>query len=280
MLITPVESHSTPVEVPTGPFLCFDIRGGFIPVESGKSIRVGNRRVYLESTTRYLRAARILCSSSGAPLLEPVRSEMAVDTHCILLLSHPIGTHGNKISGDNARRGHPFLPLPATVIARGIVALDDGRYGNCWLLLVPKDQVIRASTVGEGPAQTDYYLFNGKGLVHRTRDQRRAGDEIPGFPIASSPAWRLELEGQEWFLRNSLGGVVRGSREDWDRATRCMLKQIESPDEDEILYDPEDSAEGPNGVLYNNAGEGELTVDRPIPAVRWIRRIVGLDRIV
>jgi hypothetical protein len=196
--------------------------------------------------------------------------------HCIFLLTHPAGTHGNKISGDHSLFGDPYLPSPAIEIARGVIHEPD-RYGNTWLLLLPRNAVLRVSTVGAGMAQTNYYLFDGRRLLCRTREQRISGDDLPGFPIPRLPRWHLDKEviGGEvfWKLSDPTASVV-GTVEDWDQVTRSMNVNEDSPEDGVIVFDK--ASEGFPACLCNDDGE-PLDVARPQIASRWIRNILGLE---
>lgn len=275
------------ITIPRGPFPTFDVRGGGIPLIDAfegtiKAVSLGKSRVVVQGDTSLdvLRAAEIQRSASGAAKLQ-ARDVMTVASgHCILLLTHPIGTHGNKISGDHNLFGNPYLPSPAIEIARGVIHEAD-RYGNTWLLLLPRNEVLRVSTVGAGLAQTNYYVFDGRCLLCRTREQRVNGDELPGFPIPRLPRWHLEKEiiGEEvfWKLSDATSSVI-GTVEDWDSVTRSMVRDVDSPEDGVIVFDR--AADGFPACLCNSGDSDDkkpLDVARPAIAARWIRNVLGME---
>ena len=269
------------ITVPRGPFPCFDVRGGpMSPIAafdgSVRAIPLGRSQIVVQGGDGPMFFAEIQRSTTGAAKLQARDSGPRSPDYCLFLLQHPIGTHGNKISGDHALFGNPYLPSPAIELARGVIREPD-RYGHTWLLLLPKDAVLRVSTVGAGAAQTNYYLFDGKKLLGRTREQRINGDDLPGFPIPRLPRWRLnkEIVGEETFWKLSEGEKsVVGTPEDWDLVTRAMNEGIDSGDSDTIVFDVADG-EYPAGLC--NDADDVIDVARPQMAARWIRAILGLE---
>jgi uncharacterized membrane protein len=240
-----------------------------------KAVMLGRTVVVVaDNKTNSLRYAEIQVTRSGhAKLAERSRCQGPA-THALLVAEYAIGTHGNTASGERAESG--FLPCPAIEIARGI--RNEGEtYGSVWLYLLPINEVLRISTVGKGHPKTDYYLFNGSMILHRSRDQRKAGDDLPGHPypqLNTSLAFSTVLvEGEKLIRLSSSNQSVVGSNEDWDQVSRAMLERTDF--DGPISFDV---GEDGNGYLYNpeTDEDDELWVQRPGQVATLIRDRLNL----